>query len=476
MKALLSLVLLLSAASTAYSAEYALRIGNPERDVGYIVGDKLTRTIAIDAAAPYMLAPASLPAKGVNRHGIELRDISLTHAASGGRTHDALRLTYQVFTSGAHAKKIQLPQERLYLAGEGRRLEVAIPAWSFRVSPLAAYGETRLDEDMSPYRAPLLLDNALNLRLLWGFLVLIAATGAALLYFNGERRWLPGMGGPFAKACRKLRRLPDAPASPAAAVMAIHEAFNTTFGANLFEADLDGFSRKHPRFIAIRSDIEEFFRLSNSILFDGSRNPGMGKLPLLRHFCRQCRDCEREPFNFKPLTAITLCSIVLTVPLILVMQNVPMLPVWPLVIAWACFFHLGGGSEPRGAIVSVLVSTIFGVTMGWLSALAILNNPVADLVPPGIWAALVIAAFIGAISACAYWRPLSITPVCVYGYAATWGYLDVPGRFDPTALTTLNAHNAILILPAAIALGCALGYLNARMVGMLIAKPAPQAS
>lgn len=471
MKYLFILALWLFCASSAYPAEYELRIVNPERDIGYIVGDKLTRTIEIDAAAPYTLAPASLPAKGVSRHGIELRDISVTHSTAGGRTPDTLQLTYQVFTSADHVKKVELPQERLYLTGEGRKLEVLIPSWNFRVSPLAAYGETRLDEDMSPYRPPLQLDETLNLRLLWGFLVLIATSGVALLYFNGDRRWLPGMGGHFAKACRKLRRLPDEAASTPAAVMAIHEAFNATFGANLFEADLDSFFRQHPRFAAIRSDVEEFFRLSNRVLFDSAQHPGMGTLFLLRYFCRQCRDCEREPFNFKPLTAITLCSVVLTGFVILLMQNIPMLPVWPLVIAWACFFHLGGGNEPRGAIVSVLVSTIFGVAMGWLSALAILNNPITDFVSPGIWAALVIAVFVGAISACAYWRPLSITPVCIYGYAATWGYLDVPGRFDPTALTTLNTHNVILILPTAIALGCALGYLNAKMVGMLMVKP-----
>lgn len=304
MKPFLALIVWLFCTSSAYAAEYELRIANPERDIGYIVGDKLTRTIEIDAAAPYTLAPASLPAKGVNRHGIELRDISVTHSTAGGRSHDILQLTYQVFTSATHARKIQLPQERLYLAGEGRKLEVSIPAWSFRVSPLAAYGETRLDEDMSPYRPPLQLDETLNLRLLWGFLVLIVITGMALLYFNGDRRWLPGMGGPFAKACRKLRRLPDEPASMPAAVMAIHEAFNAMFGANLFEADLDSFFQQHPRFAAIRSDVEEFFRLSNSVLFDSTKHPGMGTLLLLRRFCRHCRDCEREPFNFNKIVGM----------------------------------------------------------------------------------------------------------------------------------------------------------------------------
>src|SRR5436309_5796501 len=34
--------------------------------------------------------------------------------------------------------------------------------------------------------------------------------------------------------------------------------------------------------------------------------------------------------------------------------------------------------------------------------------------------------------------------VCVYGFAANWAYLDVPGRFDATVLTTLRADNVIV--------------------------------
>jgi len=286
-----------------------------------------------------------------------------------------------------------------------------------------------------------------------------------LLYFNGSRRWLPGMGGPFAAASRQLRRLAIGDTQQAVAV--IHQAFNRIFGANLFKPDLPKFFAAHPRFVPIRTEIEDFFNLSDRVLFGAAATDSY--IPhKLRHFCKLCRDCEREPFALPPLTAVTISSIVLTLAIVLLMQKIEVLPIWPLVIAWACFFHLGGGEKPRAAIVSVFVSTVFGVLMGWLSALAIMSNPIPELTPGSIWAALVIALAVGIISVCAYWKTLSITPVCIYGYAATWGYLDVPGRFDWAVLTAFDWQNVVLVLPVAIAVGCAFAYLNARMVGMLV--------
>lgn len=467
MKTLLALLCLLLAlpVPAADDARYSLQIRNPDRDLGYIVGDILTRTVVLEVPPPYVLAPSSLPAKGRNRHGIELREVDLAQSAASDATRYTLRLDYQVFSSAATSKKVALPPETLQLTAAGRPIRVAIPAWHFRVSPLAAHDATRIEEEMSPFRGPMLRETAPGQRMLAAFIALIAFSLVALLYLNGSRRWLPGMGGPFAAACRKLRRLPADGAQQA--VSAIHQAFNLTFGANLFEADLPAFFEAHSRFLPARREIEDFFHLSNSVLF-GPGTSDSYTIHKLNYFCKLCRDCERQPFALPPLTAVTLSSVVLTLAIVLLMQKIEVLPIWPLVIAWACFFHLGGGEEPRAAIVSVLLSTVFGVLMGWLSALAIMSNPVSGMIPGPIWAALVIAVAVGIISVCAYWKTLSITPVCIYGYAATWGYLDVPGRFDWAVLTSLDWQNVVLVLPVAIAVGCAFAYLNVRMVGMLV--------
>ncbi|WP_240483770.1 DUF1097 domain-containing protein [Methylobacillus sp. MM3] len=467
MKTLLFIFCLLLAfsAQSANDERYSLHVDNPERDIGHIVGDRITRTVVLDVQPPYALASASLPAKGLNRQGIELHDIELHTSSSSGATRYTVRLDYQVFTRAVTPRKVALPQETLQLKGNSRTIKVMIPAWSFRVSPLAAQGETHIEQDMSPFRGPMLREAKTAQQLLAACIALIAFAAGGLLYFNGNRRWLPGMGGPFAAASRQLRRLPVGDTQQA--VAAIHQAFKRTFGANLFKPDLPKFFAAHPRFVPVRQEIEDFFRLSDGVLFGAAATDSYTPHKL-RHFCNLCRDCEREPFALPPLTAVTVSSIVLTLAIVLLMQKIEVLPMWPLVIAWACFFHLGGGEKPRAAVVSVFVSTVFGVLMGWLSALAIMSNPIPELMPGTIWAALVIALAVGIISVCAYWKTLSITPVCIYGYAATWGYLDVPGRFDWAVLTALDWQNVVLVLPAAIAVGCAFAYVNARMVGMLV--------
>lgn len=467
MKTSLAFFCLLLALSTqaADDPRYSMRIDNPQRDVGIIVGDVLTRTVNLGVMPPYALASSSLPAKGLNRRGIELRDIDVVKGSTSGATRYTLRLDYQVFTSADTSTKVALPAETLQLTGNGKPVKVMVPAWNFRVSPLAANNETHIEQDMSQFRGPMLRETATAKRLLPAFITLIALSSIALLYLNGSRRWLPGMGGPFAAACRQLRHLPANGAQQA--VTAIHQAFNRTFGTNVFITDMPQFLEAHPRFLPLRHEIEDFFSLSNTVRF-GSGSTDRYTLHKLRYFCVLCRDCEREPFALPPLTAVTLSSIVLTVAIVLLMQKIEVLPMWPLVIAWACFFHLGGAEDARSAIVSVFISTVFGVLMGWLSALAIINNPVGEFIPGSIWAALVIAIAVGIISVCAYWKTLSITPVCIYGYAATWGYLDVPGRFDWAVLTAFDWHNVVLVLPVAIAVGCAFAYVNARMVGMLV--------
>lgn len=295
-------------------SRYAMQIDNPDHDIGYIVGDTLTRTIRLDARAPYTLAAAAMPVKGLNRHGIELREVTVTQHATSGSTNYTIQLVYQVFTSSSFAKKVLLPQESLKLKGGGKSVEVLIPSWSFSVSPLSAHGET-VEDDMSPYRGPMLLDKSSKLQAFWGFFALILISLAGLLYLNGDRAWLPGMSGPFARGYRKIRKLPDNAAGIQQAVATIHQAFNQTFGTNFFHTDIPGFMHKHPHFAPINAEIEEFFRMSNAALFGigGPSASGTVTIKALRDFCKECRDYERQPLAIKPRTAITACGLALAI-------------------------------------------------------------------------------------------------------------------------------------------------------------------
>lgn len=171
----------------------------------------------------------------------------------------------------------------------------------------------------------------------------------------------------------------------------------------------------------------------------------------------------------KPLGALTCANVALAFVMTLSMQSLT-LPLWPMVIAWACFFHLGGGGRPPAALAAVLAHAVFGVFAGWLAAPAILFNPTA--LPGTVWVPLVVGAAVGVMSLASGWPRLAVLPVCVYGFAANWAYLDVPGRFDPAALTVLRADNVIVALPPALLIGCLFGWANVKLIAQLSAPAA----
>lgn len=169
-----------------------------------------------------------------------------------------------------------------------------------------------------------------------------------------------------------------------------------------------------------------------------------------------------------PKIAIPLCSTVLTAVALLILGQVWTLPVWPVFIAWACFFHIGGGEDANGAARNLLSCMLFGVVMAWLSALLLAAYPQGVLVSATLFGPLLIAASIGVIVVAARWKPLELTSVCIYGYAQVFAFLDAPGRFTVASLTSLSAQNVILAVPAGILVGCLCGYINALCVSRLV--------
>jgi len=56
---------------------------------------------------------------------------------------------------------------------------------------------------------------------------------------------------------------------------------------------------------------------------------------------------------------------------------------------------------------------------------------------------------------------LAVTPAIIYGYAAIWAFLSVPGRFDPGVLQSPTFNNAPIAIIVAVFLGTCCGYVNA---------------
>ncbi len=278
-----------------------IRTIEPARNVGYTVGDILERTVILEVKQPYKLVRTSLPIVGYERRykgqvvGIELRRIHVDETPGQNATTYKMQLAYQVFTNNVVAKPAILPAEIVKFQGEGKQFEFRIPSWQFRISPIAVYGSVKVEYDMSPFRGPLLLDareDTLRLQVLAG---IFALSLLGLLYILGAYAWLPRMGGPFARAYRKLRRLPDTEEGLREAVAQLHSAFNITAGAAVFGGSVDDFLQRKPGFRPLREDIERFFGLSRKVYFEPEAPQPVGDKPLawLRDFCKRCRHCER---------------------------------------------------------------------------------------------------------------------------------------------------------------------------------------
>lgn len=306
-KIILTLVLALFAVTSIGASIYELRIQNPKKQAAYVVGDTFTRTFELDLKAPYKLAQSSIPAKASTAKGIELSSVKINEKQSSKVNHYQVELQYQIFTSGATVKKLEIAKYPLKISGAGKSYIITVPAWKFRVSPLATHNETYLEEDMSAYRGPMLVNAGIAKLLLGTFLgiTLIAALG--LIYINEDRAWFPGMGGPFAMSYRKIMSLESNGAADSnnasgpqnmrliqQATTNIHHAFNQTYGENLFAADIDHFLEKHPSFASIKHEIIHFFKISNLILFKTNLTEiNQFSMTALANFCEQCRHCER---------------------------------------------------------------------------------------------------------------------------------------------------------------------------------------
>ncbi len=280
-----------------------LRLANPQRDGGYVVGDKLERTVILTIRKPYQLVKESLPIVGYEHRyrgqvsGVELADISSSEVEHKDSATHTIHLTYQVFTVGKLVKPAVLRAEIVKIRNTQTKdvLQYRIPSFYFRISPLSVFGQVDLKDDMSPFRPPFLLDkspHALYLKLLVG---LSALSLLGLLYIYGTRSWLPRMGGAFAKAYRDIKKLPDSAEGLQQGVARMHQAINLTAGTSVFHNTLDELFAAKPTYAAAKPEMERFFALSRQIFFDPNAAVDLGEKPKawLLKFCRHMRDCER---------------------------------------------------------------------------------------------------------------------------------------------------------------------------------------
>lgn len=280
-----------------------LFLTDPERDVGYTVGDILTRKIRLEVQKPYRLIPTTLPIVGYERRyknqvtGIEVRKISHTEASTRNANTYTINIEYQVFTTGPTAKPAALPAEVIKFQGAKKDdiVQYTIPSFRFRVSPLAVFGAVKIEYDMSTFNPPFLLQTYPEKQKLFACLISLGLSLIGLLYILGSRAWMPLMGKPFANAARSIKRLKTNEDGLRQAISRIHQALNTTAKTSVFNDSIHLFCTENPKFKPLENELKRFFEMSHSVFFDTQHQSSNYEKNMiwLRTFCRQCRDCER---------------------------------------------------------------------------------------------------------------------------------------------------------------------------------------
>lgn len=271
---------------------------NPTNTFGVQIGDKLSRKVVLQVPVPLNFAESAFPKKGSKTNGVELVDVSVVTKQQKALTQYTLYLSYQSFTSPNKPAVMQLPAEKLVLAGGAKIETLEVPAWGFWLSPIVTGNIDTAQKNIQPEAMPPLVEISTHKTRLAEFASILAASLLVLLYMNADGNWLPFMGGAFAKTHRQLKRLAKSPAVKSAAeekqaLVYVHQAFNQHYGANMFARDIEHFINLRPSFKKMKAEIAQFFNESNQSLYAVEPRNSKKIISDLAQLSKQLRDCER---------------------------------------------------------------------------------------------------------------------------------------------------------------------------------------
>ncbi|HWU66946.1 MAG TPA: hypothetical protein VNZ84_08045 [Methylophilus sp.] len=268
-----------------------LSVQNPATYAGIQLGDVLQRTIRLSATAQDQLKENDLPLKGLQRNGIELRQLHVSSDMQSGKKLYTLLFEYQVFASSGNPVQLQLPAERITF-NSGAMVE--LPAWRFWLM-------AQLPDRLQPAKPTVIAQYHPNMQPTdmvqrWlGVSLLLALTGSLiLLYRNANWRWLPMMNGHFAQAYRQLKRLPANAEGQKQASLIMQKAFNARFGQQMLASHVPAFVAQQPELQTLESQIQAFFVQANAVLYGGQQDGAVEYLKQCMALTRQLRDCERR--------------------------------------------------------------------------------------------------------------------------------------------------------------------------------------
>ena len=143
------------------------------------------------------------------------------------------------------------------------------------------------------------------------------------------------------------------------------------------------------------------------------------------------------------------------------------LQIWAIFIAWACFYHCGGGET---GLKTTIICNIAGAVLAWIALLIVVNVSILGGVP-GLWAGIVVGVTVAIMVLLANVPAFATIPAMVYGYAsvAAFGLLKA-GALEN--LTAANFDNPLIAIVVSMVIGAVLGWISQKIAVAMSAKTA----
>jgi mxaA protein len=276
---------------------YSLSITEPDQKVGYHVGDLVQRHIKLIVHEPYALIEESLPIVGYEKRfrgqllGITLQNID----KKINKNELDLLLTYQIFTNNVVAKPAFVTADYYRVVNKRNSEEVLklrIPELTIAVSPIAIFGDIKVQEDMSGLRGPILIEHQQYLNKIFISSAVFILSLCILLYIYTKFTILPGFKKTFLPLYRTLKK--DKKIKLDEMIKSIHSQINNYSEMSIFEKNIKDLYLKNSSFKLIEKELVLFFKISNQKLFTKKMQESEEIRDWLIFFCFHLHLCEKN--------------------------------------------------------------------------------------------------------------------------------------------------------------------------------------
>lgn len=275
---------------------------DPDQKVGYTVGDYIFREINLTVRKPFKLIEESLPIVGYEKRyrgqllGISLKEIDISKETKDEYSNYLIKLKYQIFTNSVTAKPASITADyyRFINPNEPKKIQkFRIPEFTFAISPIAIFGDVKVENDMSPYRGPFFLDKTPDENKIKFSLLILLIISLMFVYIYGRYTWLPNRT--FSMVYRKFKKQKASAVNTKKIITALHAGFDSLIDQSLFEDNIPLLIKKNSSFKHIEKELHTFFKISRALFFQKHIKLDQDELNIwLINFALHCRMCERK--------------------------------------------------------------------------------------------------------------------------------------------------------------------------------------